>query len=187
MITDPARFYVLGKVKPVVSGDFQHGSDCIQVFYSLHSENNGGGSQISGDKAWTQDTYGSWIYTKPRPFVVVKTGKLKCVTAPITTYANQGCAKKDVRKADHAIIFTGTHAPPPLEGERPRRGDEQGLLTGAIRVLPDDPDVKLDPTSRVDFGAPTTIEHNGRVKSFGMVDQACMHLLVNQYLSVQAS
>lgn len=54
----------------------------------------------------------------------------------------------------------------------------------AIRVDADRNDEKLDPLSRVDFGRSYTIQHNSRVKSFGMVNRDSMAHLVSQWRNV---
>lgn len=54
----------------------------------------------------------------------------------------------------------------------------------AIRVLPDLRYHKLDPVSRLNFGAIMTVQHNLKVKSYGMVDQASGQDVISQFASV---
>ena len=95
-------------------------------------------------------------------------------------------AKKGVRKCEHAIIFTGKNAPSPHAKERPTR-EERGLLPQPIRIDSDDPDQKLDATSRIDFGKVYTIEHNVKVCSMGKVNRLSEGPLLLQLKVVWAS
>jgi len=95
-------------------------------------------------------------------------------------------AKRWVRKAEHAIIYTGKRAPAPLDSEAPNRG-EVGLLPRAIRIDSDNPGEKLDTLSRVDFGKVYTIEHNVKVRSLGQVSRDSVQALQYQFDSVWAS
>lgn len=59
-----------------------------------------------------------------------------------------------------------------------------GLQPQAIRVVPDDPTDKLDPESLVHYGKVYTIEHNIKVKPFGMVHDQYRIALYDQFKSV---
>nr|OQO31289.1 hypothetical protein B0A51_03267 [Rachicladosporium sp. CCFEE 5018] len=50
-----------------------------------------------------------------------------------------------------------------------------------IRVNPDDSRDVLDPKSRIDFGKVSTIQHNIKVKSFGLVNRDSMGALRSQF------
>ena len=67
----------------------------------------------------------------------------------------------------------------------PTRGDNgQGMRPLAIHVAPDKRDDKLDTMSRIDFGKVSTIQHNIKVKPFGMVTTETLGALVNQFKNV---
>ncbi len=68
---------------------------------------------------------------------------------------------------DHAIVYTGEEAPPPLEGEiinhRPVRIHADDARRG-----------KLDPESRVNYSKVYTVEHNVKVCSIGKIHKDSM-------------
>jgi hypothetical protein len=128
-----------------------------------------------------------FIATKIRWFVVVKMGHdcCSCLYAfpsrympplrswsdfmhrPILTYGRQACAKPQVVKWQHAIIYTGRDEPAAQPGEQPKQGEYSMML--AIRVSPKSRMEKLDPLSRINFGKIYTVEHNVKVYDFGDV------------------
>lgn len=134
-------------------------------------------------KSWSKNNFGEWVFSKVRRFVVVREDQFHCVALPISTYSQQGVAKRGVRKADHAIIFTGKHPPRVAASEIPDRG-EPPLLSRPIRVIPDQPTDSLDPMSRLNFGNPVTIPHNVKVKSFGMVHRDSLQYFKYQFRQV---
>ncbi|KAF2768340.1 hypothetical protein EJ03DRAFT_259331, partial [Teratosphaeria nubilosa] len=116
----------------------------------------------------TQTSYGSWLYVKPRRFVVIRASDFYCIVLPITSYGGRGVAKEGVRKSNHAIVHIGKQAPQPSIYELPRDG-ELAMLPYPIRIDPDRPDIRLDSMSRIDFGKVHPIDHKCKVKSLGMV------------------
>lgn len=131
-------------------------------------------------QAWTQNSYGEWVYTKARRFVVIKANERACCAVPITSYNGQGVAKKGVTKSDHAIIHTGRTTPSPAEAERPGRG-EPSMQPYAIRVDPDVSCARLDVMSRINFAETHTIQHYAKVKPFGKVNRDSVVHLLTQY------
>lgn len=83
------------------------------------------------------------------------------------------------------VVFSGRQAPNLDEAELPARG-EVGMRTPAIRVLPDQPEGKLDPMSRLNLGKIYTIEHYVKVKPFGMVHPESMRQLLYNWRDVWA-
>lgn len=128
---------------------------------------------------------GARVFSKVRLFVVVREGDNYCSALPITTYGGQGVSKAAVKKFEHAIIYTGKIAPKPLQAELPAFG-ERAMRIEAIRVDPDNPEDKLDPMNRLDFGKVHTIQHNIKVRSFGKVHPKSMAALLHQFRSVWA-
>lgn len=180
----------------------------LQVFLTLWAEPAGEGNSSAGStftantSGISTGTYGERVFSKIRRFIVVREGSDSCTALyvhlrktnraqsncyrPIKTYGGVGVAKKNVRKSDHAIIYTGKEPPPPRPDEAPARG-EYGLLPQAVRVDGDDPAQKLDVMSRVDFGKVYTIEHNVKVRSMGKVNRAYEQPLLYQLQRVWAS
>lgn len=107
--------------------------------------------------------------------------------SPVKTYGGEGVSRKGVRKCEHAIIYTGKDVPLPIRREAPSRKESKGLLPQAIRVDADDPAIKLDPMSRIDFGKVYTIEHNVKVRSLGKVNRVSLQPLLYQLKVVWAS
>ncbi|KAK5156872.1 hypothetical protein LTS14_004389 [Recurvomyces mirabilis] len=138
------------------------------------------------DRGMSTGNFGERVYSKVRRFVVIRAGKDYCSALPIATYGNKGVAKRSgVKKADHAIIYTGQTPPRPMESEAPQRG-EQGMQPVAIRVVPDNPVDKLDPASRLDFGKIHTIQHNIKVRQLGMIHDNSIRALMQQFQRVWA-
>ncbi|KAI7190469.1 hypothetical protein D0869_00297 [Hortaea werneckii] len=131
----------------------------------------------------TPGLHGQRVFSKVRRFVIIREGDLSCSALPITTYGGRGVGKPGVRKSDHAIIFTGTSAPQLRRDELPGR-DEQPMRGRPIRVVPDENNARLDPMSRIDLVKIHTINHNLKVKSFGLVHPNYIEALRTQFASV---
>ncbi|KAI7366451.1 hypothetical protein KC354_g4127 [Hortaea werneckii] len=127
--------------------------------------------------------YGQRVFSKVRRFVIIREGDLSCSALPITTYGGRGVGKPGVRKSDHAIIFTGRSAPQPRQDELPGR-DEQPMRGRPICVVADENNASLDPMSRIDLVKIHTINHNLKVKSFGLVHPNYIEALITQFASV---
>lgn len=129
--------------------------------------------------------FGEYVYSSVRRFVVIREATSYCSALPITTYHNRGVSKETVKKAEHAIIYTGKYVPQPRPGELPRREiQEVGMQPDAIRVDTDSPEDKLDPMSRLNYGAVHTIQHNIKVKPYGKVHAKSYLKLLQQFASV---
>ena len=161
----PRRFFTRGK-----------------VFLVLWVEPAGESRTMVTDQArgTTTGRYGEAVYSKVRRFVVIREGANYCSALPIATYGRQGVGKHGVVKSEHAIIYTGRTPPEPMEAERPKRA-EQGMRPEAIRIDPDNPEDKLDPRSRIDFGKVHTIQHNIKVRNYGQVHPRSMSALLHQF------
>lgn len=131
----------------------------------------------------TPGVYGQRVFSKVRRFVIIREGDLSCSALPITTYGGRGVGKPGVRKSDHAIIFTGRSAPQPHRDEQPGR-NEQPMRDRPICVVADENNAKLDPMSRIDLVKIHTINHNLKVKSFGLVHPNYIEALRTQFASV---
>jgi len=81
---------------------------------------------------------------------------------PILTYNGQGTLKHGVKAEDHAIIYTGAVAPPPLPGENK-------ISHRSVRVENDGARGNLAPASRVNYSKVYTVEHNVKVWFIGRI------------------
>lgn len=106
------------------------------------------------------------------------------LSRPIMTYGDQGVAKAHVKKSDCAIIYIGKTPPKPRDNERAFRPGEAPMRPNPIRVDPDERGTILSAMSRINFGKVSTIEHNVKVKSFGMVNRDSMRDLLYQFREV---
>lgn len=88
-----------------------------------------------------------------------------------------------MNKSEHAIVYTTKQPPRPLPGESPAP-DEAPLRSALIRVKPDDRTDKLSPTSRINFGKVYTIEHNTKVRNFGVVHRDSLKALQRTFQEV---
>lgn len=61
---------------------------------------------------------------------------------------------------------------------------EDGLLPSPIRIDPLNEDDRLDATSRMDYGKLYNIEHNVKVKPYGVVNNQSMQTLIKQWTQV---
>jgi len=122
------------------------------------------------------------IYAKIRWFVVVKPGEGRyCSCLPIQTYNNQGVAKKDVIKGNHAIIHTGRVPPEPNADESPNIAAGERAMLQPIRVVANKKADTMDRMSRVDFAKIYTVEHNVKVYDFGRVHEDHRAFLRHQF------
>ncbi|EME45358.1 hypothetical protein DOTSEDRAFT_150357, partial [Dothistroma septosporum NZE10] len=116
----------------------------------------------------TRVRFGQTVFSRIRRFIVIKEGPAFCTAVQITTYTSQGVSKAGIKKSDHAIVHTGTDPPSPLPEEEAVHPHER-MLQPPIRIDPVSPGDKLDALSRINYGKVYTIEHNLKVKPFGMV------------------
>ncbi|KAK6434439.1 hypothetical protein LTR95_009378 [Oleoguttula sp. CCFEE 5521] len=121
--------------------------------------------------------YGEKIYSKVRRFVVIRAGDRSCSALPILTYNHQGAKNKSMDASENGIVFTGKGVP----AGAPRT---LGLLDEPIRVNADDPTDKLDSESMIHYGKIYTIEHNIKVKPFGLVHDIYLRPLLEQFRDV---
>ncbi|KAI5362499.1 hypothetical protein Slin15195_G061560 [Septoria linicola] len=135
------------------------------------------------DPGTTTSRWNERVFSKVRRFVVIREGTDYCSALPIMTYGGKGVGKAGIIKSDHAIIFTDAE-PTPLPNES-RQPHEQGMRATAIRVTAvNKPREKLDPVSRINFAKIHTIQHNIKVKDFGMVHPRCKAALMDQFTAV---
>jgi hypothetical protein len=80
-------------------------------------------------------------------------------------------------QSQYGLVYTG-NAPPPVSDS------ERGMKAIAIRIDPDNATTPLDPMSRIHYGNLYTVEHNIRVKAYGMVNQTSLVPLMSQFRQV---
>ncbi|MCJ1480724.1 hypothetical protein MMC06_000879 [Schaereria dolodes] len=108
--------------------------------------------------------FGERAFAKIRRFVVVRAKPQqhwsKCIA--ISTHDGKATTKKSLDQKEHTIIYTGDYAPSRLPEERK-------LNKEAIKIVPVNPSMKLDPLSRVNLVKVYPVEHNLKVKEVGRV------------------
>ena len=109
--------------------------------------------------------------------------KLTNSYSPIHTYRFLGVAKKEVKKSEHCIAYTGSCPPAPEENERSRPG-EAPMKPTPIRIETTDRTDKLHPMSRINLGKVWPIEDNIRVKDYGRVHKDSLDDLMEQFRKV---
>jgi hypothetical protein len=80
-------------------------------------------------------------------------------------------------QSQYGLVYTGSTPPRIANSER-------YMQATAIRIDPDNATTPLDPASRIHYGNVYTIEHNIKVKAYGMVNQASLGPLMSQFQQV---
>ncbi|KAH0562297.1 hypothetical protein GP486_003004 [Trichoglossum hirsutum] len=146
---NPRKYFVFGRV--------------FSVLWTEPAGVRGNGTK------YTVVRFGQCVFTEIRRFVVVNEMHDSCWCLPIHSYGRQGALKRSANPDDHAIIHTSEEVPRPLDGEL--------LAKRPLRVIPDSPENRLDPMSRINFGKVYTVEHNIKVKKLGKIADDSKHLL----------
>jgi hypothetical protein len=109
-------------------------------------------------------------FVKIARFAVVKPHPTFSVCLRINTYSGQGSTKPGMVTQDHAAVIEvgGTFIPHP-KGEP--------LDKDPIEIKVENPDVTIDPMSRMNMAKPYTVEHNVRILNIGRVVGASVGLL----------
>jgi hypothetical protein len=105
---------------------------------------------------------GEEIYCHKKRFVVIRQRHGYSICVPINSYQRRGVTQQ-TEKGAHSIVYPShqKRAPEPLRGET-------GMTKEAIAVDMHDKQT-LDPTSRIHFGRPTSIDWNVKVMNVGRV------------------
>jgi hypothetical protein len=93
----------------------------------------------------------------------------------ITSHNGKGAAPGN--SLEHGVVYTGPSPPRPLP-------NEGKILTIPIRVDPCEKSGTLHSASRVDYSKTYNIEHNVKVKPFGMVNNQSMNHLIRQWAQI---
>jgi hypothetical protein len=93
----------------------------------------------------------------------------------ITSHNGKGAAPKN--SLEHGVVYTGPYPPRPV-------ANEGKMLTIPIRIDPSEKFGTLHPASRVDYAKTYNIEHNVKVRPFGMVNSQSMNPLIRQWAQI---
>ncbi|KAI1660283.1 hypothetical protein F4813DRAFT_351563 [Daldinia decipiens] len=119
----------------------------------------------------------SWHYlTGPvliRRFVVVRQGVGKCLCLGIHTYSRRGCGDQSDQEL-FGILHSSEESPPHMT-------NETGMILAPIRMKSDHPSKALPRTARIHYGRVYEIPHNLPVESIGLVHDASMEVLHDQF------
>jgi hypothetical protein len=100
------------------------------------------------------------------------------IGSPVNTYGFKGTAKNPASHYQHAIIYTGESEPPKLD-------KELEFTKLPIKMEPVSQRVKLHPESRLNFGKPTTVQHNLRVRQLGDINPQHLQYLFHYFVTEQ--
>jgi hypothetical protein len=118
------------------------------------------------------------VVSKIRTFVVVRASALSSICVPILTYSGRGSVKPGSDSDEHCVVYTR---------QASLSDHVQGQLLTPLRVDPDYPRAVLESMSRINFGKLYTIEHNTKVKAFGIVNSSCLTALRENLRKVYGS
>lgn len=150
-----------------------------KVFLTLWAEPAGEKSMPHNSESPGSQT-GKYVISNVRTFVIIREDVNHCIALPVQTYSGRGVAKPGIKKSDHCIVYSGPTPPLPRPDEAPSKG-ETGLQVWPIRVDAVRRGDKLDQMCRLNFGKTYTVEHNIKVRSFGMVNPAFQKQLLLQF------
>jgi hypothetical protein len=135
-------------------------------------DRRGSDTEVTDDEA--PSTRG---FAKTRRFLIVNTFPDHCICLPLLTYSGLGTRKHRVRGHEHAAVFTGTK-------EVLAPGEADNGLRPPIRVIPNTPEDKLDPMTRINYAKVYTVEYNVPVRFIGRIDGKSSRRLVSDYNAI---
>ncbi|KAI9889307.1 MAG: hypothetical protein M1814_005614 [Vezdaea aestivalis] len=128
----------------------------------------------------TQCELGRTFYIGPRRFIVVRQetrmGRNRSRCVPITTYQGRATTKQG--------LDPSAHAPFCKKGQEVKWANGEHLARPAIEFIPNDPNLPVNPLSRIDFGRDTQVEWNVEVLDLGMVEGLHKNWLVQHWKEV---
>lgn len=143
-----------------------------RVFKILWTET--AGNNIGESEFVTRGLYGEKVFSKIRPFIVVREQKGGCcLCVPMYTYGGLATKKPGINPMDHAMAYDVRKNPILLPGEKKLR-----KLPIAIKIENTD---KFEPTTRINFARIYTIEHNVKALKVGRVIEKHIPLLKKYY------
>ncbi|KAH8597189.1 hypothetical protein B0O99DRAFT_592936 [Bisporella sp. PMI_857] len=124
--------------------------------------------------SYTFPTKAGQVFHKVRHFIVVKEKPGHSICVALNTYGGQGTMKHGIHPIDHAAVFPSTKKRATLrEGER--------LDKKEFSIVVENPQEKIDPMSRINFGKIYTVEHNVKVCKVGRIHQNDLPSLIKYF------
>ncbi|KAI1642247.1 uncharacterized protein F4817DRAFT_353380 [Daldinia loculata] len=108
-----------------------------------------------------------------RRFVVVRQGVDRCLCLGIHTYSRRGCGDQPDQEL-FGILHSSKEPPHPMD-------NETGMVLAPIRMKSDHPSTALPRTARIHYGRAYEISHHLPVESIGLVQDASMEVLLDQF------
>jgi hypothetical protein len=101
-------------------------------------------------------------FAEPARFAVVKPYPTFSVCLRISTYSGQATTKPGVASHRHAAVI-------PVDGTIQPHHLGENIIEEPIEVKIENPEITIDPMSRINFAKPYTVEHNVKVRNIGRV------------------
>jgi len=150
-ISSPSRFFKKGRV-----------FKCLWVEPAGNVDENDSDNMIS-------TKFGEKAYAKIRHFVVATEMQGASLCLPLSTHNRNGVVGKGVRAANFAAVY-------PF-GSLPEVFPNENLSKNPFPILVENPEERLDPMSRLDFGQVHTVRHNLKVLKVGRIHDGHLPLL----------
>ncbi|KAI0850362.1 hypothetical protein F5Y00DRAFT_268494 [Daldinia vernicosa] len=106
-------------------------------------------------------------------FVVVRQGVDRCLCLGIHTYSRRGCGDQPDQEL-FGILHSSEEPPPPM-------ANETGMVLAPVRMKSDHPSTALSRTARIHYGRAYEISHDIPVQSIGLIQDASMEVLLDQF------
>ncbi|KAI1465809.1 uncharacterized protein F4812DRAFT_113077 [Daldinia caldariorum] len=108
-----------------------------------------------------------------RRFVVVRQGLDDCLCLGIHTYSRRGCGDQPDQEL-FGILHSSNKPPPPMP-------NETKMVLSPVRMKSDHPSTALSRTARIHYGRAYRISHKLWVQSIGLIKDASMEVLLDQF------
>ncbi|KAI1802395.1 hypothetical protein F4811DRAFT_401980 [Daldinia bambusicola] len=108
-----------------------------------------------------------------RRFVVVRQGVHDCLCLGIHTYSRQGCGGQPDQEL-FGILHSSNEPPPPMPNEKK-------MVLSPVQMKSDHPSTALPRTARIHYGRAYRIFHQLPVQSIGLIKDASMEVLLDQF------
>ncbi|KAI1477688.1 hypothetical protein F4774DRAFT_388230 [Daldinia eschscholtzii] len=106
-------------------------------------------------------------------FVVVCQGVADCLCLGIHTYSRQGCGDQPDQEL-FGILYSSDEPPAPMS-------NETGIVLSPVQMKSDHPSTALSRTARIHYGRAYRIPHELPVQSIGLIQDASMEVLLDQF------
>jgi hypothetical protein len=104
-----------------------------------------------------------------RYFVVVREMHACCLCLPLNTYNFRGTGKERIRIEDYAAVYPS--------GGKPATQNDETLMKDSFPIIIENPQERLNPISRLNFGRVYTVEHNVKVLKVGRIPDESLPML----------